>query len=87
MAKKICGQVNTPEVDDTLKDCNTFLPSKCITVSYKSSVVKNRVGGSMDEYLKLWDEKFSKISNQLYYLTQVVELLTPPEGIGIFPPP
>lgn len=89
MAKKICGQVNIPEVDETLSSCDIFLNTECIVVTYKSSFVKNRVGGSLNDYLKLLDDRLNKMNNQIFQLTKTVEILqqgmTLPDGIGVFP--
>lgn len=89
MPKKICGQVNIPEVDETLGACDIFLNSECIVVTYKSTFIKNKVGGSLNEYLKLLDDKLNKMNNQIFQLIKTVEILqtqiTPPDGIGVFP--
>lgn len=89
MAKKICGQVNIPEVDESQSACDFFTNSECVIVTYKSSFVKNKTGGNLNEYLELLDAKLNKMNNQIYQLTKIIEILqtqiTPPDGIGVFP--
>lgn len=84
MAKKNCGQINIPEVDNS-SNCDSFNYSECIIVTHRSKFVKNKPGGNLNEYLQLLDDKMNKMNNQIYHLTQIIKEYEPSEGIGIFP--
>jgi len=87
MVNKICGQVNIPEIDNSLGNCDNFLNSECIVVTYKSTFIKNKVGDNLDTYLKLLDNRLNKMNNQIFQLTKLVETLENQisGGIGVFP--
>lgn len=90
MNNTVCGQINTPTVDESQSMCDVFPLSQCVLVSYKSSYVKNRVGISLDEYLKLLDDRLNKMSNQYLLLTRELDSIkqqVTPDGIGVFSTP
>ena len=84
--KKGCGQVNTPEVDNS-SPCDEFIYSECVIVNRKSSLLKNIEGDNLnsynqklENYIKVLELRLKRAENIINYInTQLPEV-----GIGVY---
>lgn len=86
MAKKNCGQVNTPEVDNS-SPCSDFMYSECVIVNRKSKFIKNVQNHDLNEYLELLENKLIRMQFQINKMEQIIKHITvnlPEIGIGIY---
>lgn len=61
MAKKTCGQVNIPKVDNTLMICDQIVVPECMIIDRVSPLVQNVPGETLDQYL-------ARLDNLIYTL-------------------
>ena len=77
--KTICGQVNTPTVDNTNKSCDIIVPSDCTLINTDSSVLDIQLGDSLTKLVINLTNKLSQQDIKIYELEQEIEFLkTPP---------
>jgi hypothetical protein len=86
--KKICGQVNTPQVDNSHDECEDFVNSSCVLVNRKSAYVNNVPGEYLNDYLKMLEDKLLKQQNMISLLVKKIDALSEccnsSSGIGTF---
>lgn len=69
--KKNCGQVNTPDVDNT-SPCDDFLQAECIVIERESDFVDNIPNGNLNDYLILLEEKLERMEILVRGLEQLI---------------
>lgn len=74
----ICGQVNTPTVDNTNKACETIVSSDCILINTDTSVLNIQLGGSLTKLVTNLTNKLSQQDIKIYELEQEIEFLKNP---------
>ena len=74
----ICGQVNTPTVDNTNKACEAIVPSDCALISTDSSVLDIQLGDSLTKLVINLTNKLSQQDIKIYELQQEIKFLKNP---------
>lgn len=77
--KTICGQVNTPTVDNTNKSCDIIVSSNCLLLNIASSTLNVQIGDTLTKLITNLTQKLSQQDIKIYELEQEIEFLkTPP---------
>ena len=77
--KPICGQVNTPTVDNTNKSCDIIVSSNCLLLNIASSTLNVQIGDTLTKLITNLTQKLSQQDIKIYELEQEIEFLkTPP---------
>ena len=79
--KTICGQVNTPTVDNTNKPCDIIVSSDCLLLNIASSTLDVQIGDTLTKLITNLTQKLSQQDIKIYELEQEIEFLknTPTE--------
>lgn len=72
--KLSCGQVNIPQVDNSV-NCDDFITSECIIIKQLCSKIGNKEGENLDKFIELLCFKISKMDNQIFNLKKEIESL------------
>ena len=74
----ICGQINTPTVDNSNKACETIVTSDCALINTNSSVLDIQLGDSLTKLITNLTQKLSQQDIKIYELQQDIETLKNP---------
>ena len=76
--KTICGQVNTPTVDNTNKSCDIIVSSDCLILNIASSTLDVQIGDTLAKLITNLTRKLSQQDIKIYELEQEIEFLKNP---------
>ena len=76
--KTICGQVNTPTVDNTNKSCDIIVSSDCLLLNIASSTLDVQIGDTLAKLITNLTRKLSQQDIKIYELEQEIEFLKNP---------
>ena len=76
--KTICGQVNTPTVDNTNKSCDIIVSSDCLLLNIASSTLDVQIGDTLTKLITNLTRKLSQQDIKIYELEQEIEFLKNP---------
>lgn len=76
--KTICGQVNTPTVDNTNKSCDKIVSSDCLLLNIASSTLDVQIGDTLTKLITNLTQKLSQQDIKIYELEQEIEFLKNP---------
>ncbi len=76
--KTICGQVNTPTVDNTNKSCDIIVSSNCLLLNIASSTLNVQIGDTLTKLITNLTQKLSQQDIKIYELEQEIEFLKNP---------
>ena len=76
--KTICGQVNTPTVDNTNKSCDIIVSSDCLLLNIASSTLDVQIGDTLNKLITNLTQKLSQQDIKIYELEQEIEFLKNP---------
>ena len=76
--KTICGQVNTPTVDNTNKSCDIIVSSDCLLLNIASSTLDVQIGDTLAKLITNLTRKLSQQDIKIYELQQEIEILKNP---------
>ena len=74
----ICGQVNTPTVDNTNKACEIIVSTDCVLANITSSVLDVQLGDTLTKLITNLTNKLSQQDIKIYELKQEIETLKNP---------
>lgn len=74
----ICGQVNTPTVDNTNKVCEIIASTDCVLANIASSVLNVQLGDTLTKLITNLTNKLSQQDIKIYELQQEIEALKNP---------
>ena len=76
--KTICGQVNTPTVDNTNKSCDIIVSSDCLLLNIASPTLNVQIGDALTKLITNLNDKLSQQDIKIYELEQEIEFLKNP---------